>query len=62
MKSWFRSASAALGLVFLFPGCSRAASPKPFASAPCQSPPTIDGVDRALTNGVMLRSRPLSSA
>jgi hypothetical protein len=44
VKLWFRSASAALGLMILFPGCSRATPPKPFASAPCQSPPTIDGV------------------
>jgi hypothetical protein len=44
VKLWFRSASAALGLMIFFPGCSRATPPRSFASAPCQSPPTIDGV------------------
>jgi hypothetical protein len=44
VKLWFRSARAAVGLMIFFPGCSRAAPPRPFASAPCQAPPTIDGV------------------
>jgi hypothetical protein len=44
MKSSFRTAGIALGLLVFFQGCSRAAPPKPLDSAPCQSPPTIDGV------------------
>ena len=47
MKLSFRSAGIAVGLIVFLPGCSQAAPPKPLASAPCQSPPTIDGVIRA---------------
>jgi hypothetical protein len=44
MKSSFRTAGIALGLMVFFQGCSRAAPPKPLDSALCQSAPTIDGV------------------
>jgi hypothetical protein len=43
VESLFQPIGLVLGLVVFFPGCSQAAPPKPFASAPCQSPPTIDG-------------------
>ena len=47
VKSALASITVLLVSMVLFVGCSRAVQPKLLGSAPCQSPPTIDGVIRA---------------
>ena len=44
MQSSLQAVAIVLGLMVVFPGCSRAAPPTNFDSSPCQTPPTIDGV------------------